>query len=139
MPLADIATPNIPEAEEITKMTIQTEADIKKAGHFFLNEIGTKGVILKGGHLEGEACDYLFTKEDMHTFSSPRFNTLHTHGTGCTFSAVITAELAKGKSVFDAVAKAKKFISLAIKETPEIGQGRGPVNHFAYQQEKGWD
>lgn len=139
LPLADIATPNIPEAEEITKMTIQTEADIKKAGHFFLNEIGTKGVILKGGHLEGEACDYLFTKEDMHAFSSPRFNTLHTHGTGCTFSAVITAELAKGKSVFDAVAKAKKFISLAIKEIPEIGQGRGPVNHFAYQQEKGWD
>lgn len=139
LPLADVATPNIPEAEEITKMTIQTESDIKKAGHFFLHEVGSKGVVLKGGHLDGEATDYLFTKDGMQILTSPRFETVHTHGTGCTFSAVITAELAKGKSVVDAVAKAKQFISLAIKHTPEIGRGRGPVNHFVYQQEKGWD
>lgn len=139
LPLADVATPNIPEAEEITQMKLETEAEIQKAGRFFINEIGAKGVVLKGGHLEGDARDYLFTKEGEYTFTAPRFDTMHTHGTGCTFSAVITAELAKGKSVYDAVAKAKAFISLAIEHTPEIGQGRGPVNHFAYQQLKGWD
>lgn len=75
----------------------------------------------------------------MYTFEEPRYDTKHTHGTGCTFSAVITAELAKGKSMFDAVQKAKKFISLSIKHTPEIGFGRGPVNHFAYMKEVGLD
>lgn len=139
LPLADIATPNIPEAEEITQMTLNSESSILKAGQFFIDEIGTQGVVLKGGHLSGDATDYLITREGVTTFTHERYPTLHTHGTGCTFSAVITAELAKGKSVVDAVSKAKAFISKAIQHTPEIGKGRGPVNHFAYQQEKGWD
>ncbi|NHM91155.1 MULTISPECIES: bifunctional hydroxymethylpyrimidine kinase/phosphomethylpyrimidine kinase [Staphylococcus] len=139
LPLADVATPNIPEAEEITQMTLDTETALFKAGQFFIKDIGAKGVVLKGGHLKGNATDYLVTKDGVTQFTSERFPTRHTHGTGCTFSAVITAELAKGNSIIDAVAKAKNFISKAIQYTPEIGKGRGPVNHFAYQREKGWD
>ena len=97
--------------------------------------------MIKGGHSDDLtlAKDYLFTKENVYTFESPRFETKHTHGTGCTFSAVITAELAKGKSIYQAVQKAKQFIALSIEYTPEIGQGRGPVNHFAYMKKVGLD
>ncbi|OEL06102.1 bifunctional hydroxymethylpyrimidine kinase/phosphomethylpyrimidine kinase [Staphylococcus equorum] len=141
LPYATVATPNLPEAEEITGLTIQDESSIYKAGDIFINEIGSKGVVIKGGHSEDLdfAKDYLFTNESVYTFEEPRFDTKHTHGTGCTFSAVITAELAKGKTIYEAVKKAKQFISLSIKHTPEIGQGRGPVNHFAYMKEVGLD
>lgn len=139
LPLATVVTPNIPEAEDITGYKIQTEDEIKKAGAFFLNEIGTNGVVIKGGHLEGDAIDYLFTKDGMRSWKSERFSTQHTHGTGCTFSAVITSELAKGHSIEQAVEVAKRFITLAIQYTSEIGKGRGPVNHFAYQKIEGLD
>ncbi|MDU6092568.1 MAG: bifunctional hydroxymethylpyrimidine kinase/phosphomethylpyrimidine kinase, partial [Staphylococcus lugdunensis] len=120
---------------------IDSEANIYKAGNIFINDIGSKGVVIKGGHSEDPniAKDYLFTKDDVYTFENQRFNTPHTHGTGCTFSAVIAAELAKGRSIYEAVKKAKKFISLSIEYTPEIGQGRGPVNHFAYLKKVGLD
>ena len=99
---------------------------IMQAGRIFINEIGSKGVIIKGGHSNDTdiAKDYLFTKEGVQTFENERFKTKHTHGTGCTFSAVITAELAKGRPLFEAVHKAKKFISMSIQYTPEIGRGR---------------
>ncbi|SCT37170.1 bifunctional hydroxymethylpyrimidine kinase/phosphomethylpyrimidine kinase [Staphylococcus caeli] len=141
LPYATVATPNLPEAEEITQLKIDSEAMIYKAGHMFINDIGSKGVVIKGGHAEDSeyAKDYLFTKEGVHIFKEPRYETKHTHGTGCTFSAVITAELAKGKSIYEAVKKAKHFISLSIKHTPEIGMGRGPVNHFAYMKKVGLD
>lgn len=141
LPFATVATPNLPEAEEITGLTIEDEASIYKAGEIFINEIGSKGVVIKGGHAEDldVAKDYLFTKDNVYTFEDPRYETKHTHGTGCTYSAVITAELAKGKSIYEAVKKAKAFISLSIKYTPEIGQGRGPVNHFAYMKKVGLD
>ncbi|MDU0449643.1 bifunctional hydroxymethylpyrimidine kinase/phosphomethylpyrimidine kinase [Staphylococcus haemolyticus] len=141
LPLADVVTFNIPEAEEITGIKIDTEENIRKAGNIFINEIGSKGVVIKGGHSAdlNNAKDFLFTKEDVYTFEDQRFDTKHTHGTGCTFSAVITAELAKGKSIYEAVKKAKKFILLSIQYTPEIGQGRGPVNHFAYMKKVGLD
>lgn len=105
LPLADVVTPNIPEAEEITGIKIDTEENIRKAGNIFINEIGSKGVVIKGGHSAdlNNAKDFLFTKDDVYTFEDRRFDTKHTHGTGCTFSAVITAELAKGKSIYEAV------------------------------------
>ena len=141
LPYATVATPNIPEAEEITGIKINDESSIYQAGNIFIKEIGSKGVVIKGGHSADltESKDYLFTQDDVFTFTEPRFETKHTHGTGCTFSAVITAELAKGKSIYDAVKKAKKFISLSIEYTPEIGYGRGPVNHFAYMKKVGLD
>ncbi len=112
-----------------------------QAGRIFINEIGSKGIVVKGGHSNDTdiAKDYLFTNEGVQTFENERFKTKHTHGTGCTFSAVITAELAKGRPLFEAVHKAKKFISMSIQYTPEIGRGRGPVNHFAYLKKEGSD
>ncbi len=106
-----------------------------------LMRLVVKGVIIKGGHSNDTdiAKDYLFTNEGVQTFENERFKTKHTHGTGCTFSAVITAELAKGRPLFEAVHKAKKFISMSIQYTPEIGSGRGPVNHFAYLKKEGLD
>ncbi|MDN8969221.1 bifunctional hydroxymethylpyrimidine kinase/phosphomethylpyrimidine kinase, partial [Staphylococcus aureus] len=77
------------------------------------------------------AKDYLFSNEGVQTIENERFKTNHTHGTGCTFSAVITAELENGRPLFEAVQKDKKFFSMSIHFTPEIGRGRGPVNHFA--------
>lgn len=141
LPLADVVTPNIPEAEEITGIKIDTEENIRKAGDIFINDIGSKGAIIKGGHSAdlNNAKDFLFTKDGVYTFEDERFDTKHTHGTGCTFSAVIAAELAKGRSIYEAVEKAKTFISLSIKYTPEIGKGRGPVNHFAYLKKVGLD
>lgn len=139
LPIATVVTPNIPEAEDITGFNIETVDDINRAGAFFINEVGSEGVVIKGGHLEGDAIDYLFTNKGVTTWNSERFDTKHTHGTGCTFSAVITAELAKGHTIEEAVNTAKRFISLAIQYTPEIGKGRGPVNHFAYQKIEGLD
>ena len=134
LPLATIITPNVPEAEEIVDFKIVTEDDVNRAGKFIIDEVGCKSVVIKGGHLKGEAKDYLFLNDGTKkVWTSERFKTNHTHGTGCTFSAVITAELAKGKSIVEAVDIGKKFITAAIKYTPEIGHGNGPVNHIAFK------
>ena len=98
-----------------------------------LHELGPRVVIIKGGHIGDDATDYAFTKDgDVRTWTSPKYDTVHTHGTGCTFSAVITAELAKGRDVMDAIGIAKDYIALAIKHNPALGHGCGPVNHMAY-------
>ena len=90
-------------------------------------------VIIKGGHIGEDATDYAFTRDgSVRTWTSPKYDTVHTHGTGCTFSAVITAELAKGRDVMDAIGIAKDYIALAIKYNPALGNGCGPVNHMAY-------
>ena len=134
LPLATIITPNVPEAEEIVNFKILTEDDVNRAGKFIIDEVGCKSVVIKGGHLNGEAKDYLFLNDGTKkVWTSERFKTNHTHGTGCTFSAVITAELAKGKSIIEAVDIGKKFITAAIKYTPELGHGNGPVNHIAFK------
>ena len=134
LPLATIITPNVPEAEEIVNFKILTEDDVNRAGKFIIDEVGCKSVVIKGGHLTGEAKDYLFLNDGTKkVWTSERFKTNHTHGTGCTFSAVITAELAKGKSIIEAVDIGKKFITAAIKYTPELGHGNGPVNHIAFK------
>lgn len=135
LPLAATVTPNIPEAEKLTGITIESEADIEKAAKIFMDEIGVESVIIKGGHLKGDAVDYLFQKDDSLKLSSERIDTGHTHGTGCTFSAVITAELAKDRTLEDAFRTGKKYITEAIRKTPELGRGQGPVNHFAYKGE----
>lgn len=134
LPLATIITPNVPEAEEIVNFKILTEDDVNRAGKFIIDEVGCKSVVIKGGHLNGEAKDYLFLNDGTKkVWTSERFKTNHTHGTGCTFSAVIAAELAKGKSIIEAVDIGKKFITAAIKYTPELGHGNGPVNHIAFK------
>jgi hydroxymethylpyrimidine kinase/phosphomethylpyrimidine kinase len=97
-----------------------------------LVSLGAKNVLVKGGHLEGDAVDVLFTQEGtVHEYPTPRIDTTHTHGTGCTYSAAITAELAKGVALRRAVAIAKEFVTNAIRENPGLGSGSGPLNHHA--------
>jgi hydroxymethylpyrimidine/phosphomethylpyrimidine kinase len=131
LPLATVVTPNLPEAQVLTGMEIRTIADMKEAAKR-IHAFGAKHVVVKGGHLAGDAHDVLFDGNSFIEFSSKRHETPHTHGTGCTFSAAITAELAKGKTVQEAVATAKEFITCAIRDTLGLGHGHGPTNHWAY-------
>ena len=93
--------------------------------------LGARAVLIKGGHLEGDATDLLFDGAGWHEFPAPRVATPHTHGTGCTYSAAITAGLALGLALPVAVGRAKRFIHEAIRTNPGLGQGSGPVNHHA--------
>ncbi|MEK4187909.1 bifunctional hydroxymethylpyrimidine kinase/phosphomethylpyrimidine kinase [Paenibacillus sp. FSL L8-0494] len=134
LPLALVTTPNIPEAEIITKMTITTIEERKKAAKI-IHGMGSKYVVLKGGHDTSTTAvtDLLYDGDEYTLLESSRIQTRHTHGTGCTYSAAVTAELAKGKSVAEAIQTAKAFIQAAIEDELGIGAGHGPTNHFAYQ------
>lgn len=138
LPLATVCTPNIPEAEVLTGLTIQTEAELDAAAQAILTS-GVRCVVMKGGHLSGEmATDKVFIQgEALFTLQSVRVDTKHTHGTGCTFSAALTACLARGESLQEAVVTAKKFVQLAIANPLNIGHGFGPTNHFAYGEQEG--
>ncbi|OLN22396.1 bifunctional hydroxymethylpyrimidine kinase/phosphomethylpyrimidine kinase [Domibacillus antri] len=137
LPLALVVTPNIPEAEAISGMSIQSVEDKKEAAKAIAS-LGVKHVLIKGGHDEGEITyDLLYDGESFHTFSGKRINTKDTHGTGCTFSAAMTAAIAKGASVRTAAETAKQFIQAAIEDGIHIGSGHGPTNHWAYRQRGG--
>ncbi|MGG3451516.1 bifunctional hydroxymethylpyrimidine kinase/phosphomethylpyrimidine kinase [Domibacillus aminovorans] len=137
LPLALVVTPNIPEAEVISKRTIKSEEDKKEAAKV-IAALGVKNVLIKGGHDEGAVTyDLLYDGEEFHTFTGKRIDTKHTHGTGCTFSAVMTAAIAKGASVRTAAEMAKQFIQAAIEDGINIGSGHGPTNHWAYRQRGG--
>lgn len=135
LPLATVVTPNLPEAEVLIGREIRTLADMQEAAKI-IHSFGVKNVVVKGGHLEGDAIDILFDGDGFEQFQSVRHETQHTHGTGCTFSAAITAELAKGRSVREAVETAKEFITCAIRDTLGLGQGHGPTNHWAYGRQQ---
>lgn len=136
LPLATIITPNLPEAEVLVGRTLKSENDIINAGRWIQKELGVKNVVIKGGHLAKVASDYLFLEDgEVRIISAARIATNHTHGTGCTYAAVITAELAKGRTVAQAVETAKRFITEAIQTAPELGHGNGPVNHTTYRGE----
>lgn len=129
-PLASLVTPNLGEAAAlsgiaVTDLTTMRHAAIKIA------DSGASAVLIKGGHLTGDAVDLLYWKGEFRQYSADRINTVHTHGTGCTYSAAITAELAKGRELPEAIAVAKRFVTEAIKTNPHIGGGSGPVNHHA--------
>lgn len=135
LPLATIVTPNIPEAEVLTGLEIQTMEDRMEAAKI-LGHLGADHVIIKGGHgMEEQAVDLFYDGTSFETLSAPRLQTKNTHGTGCTFSAAIAAHLAKGHTVFEAVQQAKKYIQLAIKHDLMIGSGHGPTNHWAHRLE----
>lgn len=137
LPVCLVVTPNIPEAEVLTGMSIRSMDDKKEAARR-IHEMGAKYVVIKGGHDENtnESVDLLFDGTDFELFSSPRMTTRNTHGTGCTFSAAIAAQLAKGASVYEAVSVAKEFIQAAIEEPLNIGKGHGPTNHWAYNHKR---
>lgn len=135
LPMAKVITPNIPEAEVLTGQTIRTYSQKQEAAKR-LYDFGVRNIIIKGGHDENlsESIDLLFDGKEFYTFTSKRMETKNTHGTGCTFSAAITAELAKGRTVYEAVQVAKAFIQAAIEDDLRIGQGHGPTNHWAYRK-----
>ncbi|MBW1700055.1 MAG: bifunctional hydroxymethylpyrimidine kinase/phosphomethylpyrimidine kinase [Deltaproteobacteria bacterium] len=129
-PLAEVVTPNIYEAEALIGESIQTVEQMKDAAQRILS-LGTKKVVVKGGHLGGSlSTDILYDGEEYHCLESPRFETKNTHGTGCTFSSAIAANLALGKDFFQAVKRAKEYITGAIEHSLSIGKGHGPTHHF---------
>lgn len=129
IPMAFIVTPNLYEASEIVGFSVENQSDMKKAAES-IKKMGPQYVVIKGGHLVGEACDILYDGKDFVVFANERINTIHTHGTGCTFSSAIAAGLAKGLHIKDAVFGAKKFITTAIMHGFKLGKGVGPTHHF---------
>ena len=130
LPRAALVTPNVPEAEALAGLTIRTLDDMRRAA-CAIRGMGAQAVLIKGGHLESDATDILFDGSAWRDFPAPRIPTRHTHGTGCTYSAAITAGLASGLLLFEAVARAKRFIHEAIRTNPGLSRGSGPVNHHA--------
>jgi hydroxymethylpyrimidine/phosphomethylpyrimidine kinase len=130
LPRAALVTPNLPEAEALTGIAIRGIEDMRAAA-VRIHGMGARAVLIKGGHLETDATDLLFDGANWREFPAPRIATRHTHGTGCTYSAAITAGLASGLPLGEAVARAKAFIQRAIQTNPGLGQGCGPVNHHA--------
>ncbi|MFV9646561.1 MAG: bifunctional hydroxymethylpyrimidine kinase/phosphomethylpyrimidine kinase [Desulfobacterales bacterium] len=130
LPLAFVITPNIPEAEVLSKIKISSVDDMKKSAKI-IHGLGAKNVLVKGGHLAGDAIDILYDGKKFHEFISERIDTKNTHGTGCTYSAAIATILANKKSVLEAVKMAKEYITDALRFSLCLGRGHGPTNHFA--------
>ena len=129
IPLATVVTPNLPEAEALTGMKLRRASEFQEAARRII-AMGAANVVIKGGHRNGPAIDLFFDGRKFRDLYSPRIRSPHTHGTGCTFSAAITAYLARGESVETAVLLAKKYITGAIRKGFAVGTGHGPVHHF---------
>ena len=129
LPLAHVLTPNLPEAEVLTGMTIRDETDMHRAAAALLT-MGPEAVLLKGGHLPGdELVDLLATLDGVVAFRSARIATRHTHGTGCTLASALAAGLAQGMALTEAVSRARAYVQAAIFSAPGYGAGHGPLNH----------
>lgn len=136
LPLTTIVTPNIPEAENITGITIQSEEAMQEAAKLIVHTYGAEAALVKGGHFTGDAIDFLYDGEAIHRFQAKRIDTTNSHGTGCTLSAAIAAYLAQGDSLYNAVKQAKDYITKAIMHSFDLGHGSGPTNHFAPRMEE---
>lgn len=136
LPLSTLITPNLMEAEVLSGVKIDSQSALYEAGQYLL-ALGTKAVLIKGGHTaDTEATDYLFTDKGVTTFSKSRIDTMNTHGTGCTLSAAITAYIARGLSLEKAIEQGKEYLSEALNsgKMVAIGKGHGPVDHFFQPQ-----
>lgn len=129
LPLAMVVTPNIPEAEVLTGTAITSIADMRRAAAMIV-DLGARGVVVKGGHLTGPATDLFYDGSRYQEFTAPRIDSVNTHGTGCTFASAIAAGLACEMTLLDAVARAKEYVTEAIRHSFPVGQGHGPLNHF---------
>jgi hydroxymethylpyrimidine/phosphomethylpyrimidine kinase len=131
LPLALVATPNLPEAEVLTGLAIRDQDGMRIAARA-IAALGVRWVVIKGGHLanDQDATDLVFDGNHFESLSSPRIATKNTHGTGCTFSAAIAAGLARGLEPAEAIRRAKRFVTRAIEESLAIGAGHGPTNHL---------
>ena len=130
VPLALVVTPNAPEAAVLTGISVRSLRDVHDAGHRIL-EMGARVVLIKGGHIEGtESIDVAFTPGETFELRGPRIDTTSTHGTGCTLSSAIAANLALGMAVREALQRAREYVEGAIRQAPGLGGGHGPLNHF---------
>lgn len=129
LPIAAVVTPNLPEAEALSGMEIRDPAQMERAAEVMLT-LGVPAVLLKGGHLPGgEVVDILATEDGAERFVSPRVETRHTHGTGCTLASAVATGLAQGMGLRDAVVRARAYVRAAILNAPGYGKGHGPLDH----------
>lgn len=129
LPAATLITPNLPEAEALTRQPIRSVADMVSSAKA-LRRLGARSILMKGGHLEGDLLtDLLVTGESAEAFSDSRISTRHTHGTGCTTASAIAVGLAQGFNLRQAVIRARHFVRAAIAAAPGLGGGHGPLNH----------
>jgi hydroxymethylpyrimidine/phosphomethylpyrimidine kinase len=132
LPTATIVTPNLYEVAQLTGVEVDDEKGLRAAAEA-VHDLGPRWVLVKGGHLPGDAVDVLYDGANQYEFRSPRAPTRHTHGTGCTLASAIASYLARGLDVPDAVGAAKTYVSGAIEHGFALGAGIGPVDH-AWQQ-----
>ena len=125
-----LLTPNLEEASALAGFPVEDLASMHRAAEK-LHSLGAANVLIKGGHLRDDPVDVLYAAGEFHEFRAKRIGTHHTHGTGCAYSAAITAELAKGTPLSEAVRRAKNFVTGAIRSNPGLGSGAGPLNFFA--------
>ncbi len=130
LPSAFLVTPNLHEAAALAGIDVTDLGSMEEAARR-IADLGSKAVLVKGGHLAGDATDVLYHEGRLLRLAARRVESKHTHGTGCTYSAAITAQLAKGQNLVEAVESAKRFITSAIASAPGLGRGCGPVNHHA--------
>lgn len=128
LPVATVATPNLDEVAQLTGVRVQSEDELRKAAEAVL-AYGPKWVLIKGGHLPGDAVDLLTDGSREHWLRAPRYDNRHTHGTGCTLASAIASQLAKGQPVPEAVRAAKEYVTGAIAAGFALGGGIGPVDH----------
>lgn len=127
-PLADVITPNLPEAEALAGEKIESAADMERVGARLGQKYGC-AVLLKGGHKAGTADDYLWQKQDARWYCGERIDNPNSHGTGCTLSSAIASGLAKGETLADAVSDAKTYLTEALAAMLDLGHGSGPLDH----------
>jgi hydroxymethylpyrimidine/phosphomethylpyrimidine kinase len=130
LPHAFLLTPNLEEASLLTGAEVCDLAGMRQAAEKLVR-LGPRAVLVKGGHLGGDATDVLYHRGEWTEFTSPRIVTRHTHGTGCTLSAAVTASLASGLDLPEAVRRAKRYVTEAIRNNPGLGSGSGPLDHNA--------
>ncbi len=136
LPLGDVITPNIPEAEALCGFAIRDEADMLRAAEALRGRI-RGGVLIKGGHLAASADDLLLDGQGAHWFRAPRVDNPNTHGTGCTLSSAIACNLALGSSVAESVAQAKAYVTGALAAGLNLGRGSGPLDHGYWLARRG--
>jgi hydroxymethylpyrimidine/phosphomethylpyrimidine kinase len=128
LPLATVVTPNLREVEQLTGVTVTGESGLREAAEA-VKALGPAWVLVKGGHLPGDAVDLLFDGTHEYRFRAPRHDNAHTHGTGCTLASAIASHLARGEDLVDAVGRAKEYVTGAIAHGFPLGAGIGPVDH----------
>jgi len=129
LPLAFVVTPNLPEAEALAGVSVTERGDMEEAARR-IHALGPRYVLVKGGHLKGDAVDLLWNGRAFTEFTAPRVDSPNTHGTGCTLSAAIAAGLARGQALGDSIRSAKAYVTRAIREGFQAGRGVGQLRHF---------